>query len=344
MYNFMSDYLEGAHPSILKRLTEVNETQSVGYGEDDYCLEAKKILMEKMGREDVDIHFVVGGTQANQLCIDTFIRSFEAVISPSSGHINVHETGAIEFTGHKILTCEGIEGKLQASDIEHICAIHQDCHMVKPKLVFISNSTEWGTIYTKEELQSLSDTCHKLGLYLYMDGARLGSALCSEYNDLQLYDIAKLCDAFYIGGTKNGALLGEAIVIVNDELKKDFRYSIKEHGAMLAKGRLLGIQFVELFKEDLYFELAAHANEMAMILKQGLKEAGLRLKYESYTNQLFVYVNQDLLLKLQTKYQFNIQEIIDENTTLIRFVTSWNTPLSAIEEFISDLKEWTANV
>lgn len=339
MYNFKSDYLEGAHPSILERLVEVNATQSVGYGEDEYCEEAIELIRDIIDNRNADVHFVVGGTQANLIVISSMLRPHEAVIAVSSGHINVHETGAIEACGHKILTVRGKDGKVRPSDIEYVLSIHGDCHMVKPKMVFISNSTEIGTLYTKDEIKALSECCAENDLYLYLDGARLGSALCSEINDVELSDLARYCDVFYIGGTKNGALFGEAIVINNDDLKEDFRYMIKQKGAMLAKGRLLGIQFLELFKEDLYFELAAHANDMAMRMKEGLAKLGFEFYCESYTNQLFVIVSDDLLVEIEKKYQVTFQEKYDDEHSVIRLVTSWSTPEEVIDQFIDDMKE-----
>ena len=339
MYNFKSDYLEGAHPSILNKLMETNTEQTVGYGEDYYCEEAASVIKELINNENADIHFVVGGTQANLLVISSILRPHEAVIAVSSGHINVHETGAIESVGHKILTVKGKDGKLRPCDIEYVLSLHTDCHMVKPKMVFISNSTEIGTLYTLDEIQALSKFCDENNLYLYLDGARLGSALCSEINDVELRHLARYCDIFYIGGTKNGALFGEAIVINNDELKEDFRYLIKQKGAMLAKGRLLGIQFLELFKEDLYFELAAHANEMAMKMKAGLERLGFEFFTESYTNQLFVIIDNDLVKEIEKKYQVTYFEKYDETSSVIRFVTSWNTPESVVDEFLLDMKD-----
>ena len=302
MYSFASDYLEGAHPTILQKMMETNSLQTPGYGLDPYCEQAREEITSRLGNVDADIHFVVGGTQANLLVIDACLRSYEAVIGVHTSHINVHETGAIEHVGHKIIAVDGIDGKVRPCDVEEVLGSHLDEHMVLPKMVFISNATEIGTIYTKAELVALSEYCHAHGLYLYMDGARLGSALCAEENDLTLEDIASLVDVFYIGGTKNGALFGEAIVICNPELKGHFRFAIKQNGAMLAKGRLLGIQFYELFKEDLYFELAAHANKLSMELKKGLEQLGVEFAYDSPTNQQFIYLAKDVYEKVCEKY------------------------------------------
>lgn len=337
MYNFASDYLEGAHPTILNKLMETNSEQTPGYGLDPYCEAAKEEIASRLGDVNPDIHFVVGGTQANMLVIDAVLKSYEAVIGVESAHINVHETGAIEHVGHKVVTVKGENGKVYPKDIETILNTHLDEHMVLPKMVFISNATEIGTIYTKQELRTLSEYCHAFGLYLYMDGARLGSALCCEENDLTLEDIASYVDIFYIGGTKNGALFGEAIVICNPELKGYFRYAIKQNGAMLAKGRLLGIQFYELFKEDLYFELATHANQTAMQLKQGLQELHVEFAYDSPTNQQFIILSKSAYDKICDKYVVSKQCDLDNDKVMIRLVTSWCTPSTKIKEFITDL-------
>ncbi|MFL6559439.1 MAG: threonine aldolase family protein, partial [Bacillus sp. (in: firmicutes)] len=267
MYSFKNDYSEGAHPRILNALIESNLVQEDGYGEDQFSQKAVEMLKERMGRTEVDIHLLSGGTQTNLIAISAFLRPHEAAIAASTGHILGHETGAIEATGHKILSIEAENGKLTPSNIQPVLDGHPDEHMVKPKLVYISNSTEIGSIYSRNELEQLSDFCKKNHLILYMDGARLGSALCSEENDLQLSDLPGLVDSFYIGGTKNGALIGEALVICRDSLKEDFRYHMKQKGALLAKGRLLGIQFLELFRDNLFFDLATHANKMATILR-----------------------------------------------------------------------------
>lgn len=337
MYNFASDYLEGAHPTILTKMMETNTEQTPGYGLDPYCEAAKEEIKAHLGNADVDIHFVVGGTQTNMLVIDATLRSHEAVIGVETAHINVHETGAIEHVGHKVVTVKGENGKVYPKDIETILRTHLDEHMVMPKMVFISNATEIGTIYTKAELTALSEYCHAYDLYLYMDGARLGSALCSEENDLTLEDIASLVDVFYIGGTKNGALFGEAIVICNPELKGYFRYNIKQNGAMLAKGRLLGIQFYELFKEDLFFELATHANDVAMELKRGLEKLQVEFAYDSPTNQQFIIVPKSVYEAICEKYIVSKQCDFEEDSVMIRLVASWCTPLSAICEFLADL-------
>lgn len=285
----------------------------------------------------MDIHLIPGGTQTNLIAISAFLRPHEAVIAPLTGHVEVHETGAIEATGHKIITKEGIEGKLTPADVKEAVEYHADEHMVKPRLVYISNSTEVGSIYSKAELAALSNVCREHNLLLFMDGARLGSALTSDKNDLTLEEIANLVDAFYIGGTKNGALIGEALVIITESLKEDFRYHIKQKGALLAKGRLLGIQFRELFRDNLFFELAEHANRMAGKIQDALIELGCPLLLHSPSNQLFPIMPNEVIAELAKNYSFEVQRKVDEDRSLIRLVTSWATKESAVEEFIAEL-------
>jgi threonine aldolase len=338
MYSFRNDYSEGAHPRILNALVKTNLEQTEGYGTDYYTQKAVQILKNKIDCEKADIHLLVGGTQVNLTAISGFLRPHQAAIGADTSHINCHETGAIEATGHKVLTMKTNDGKLTPELIQKVLNAHGDEHMVQPKLVYISNSTEIGTLYTKSELIELHNYCKQNGLLLYLDGARLGSALVSEENDLTLADIAKLVDAFYIGGTKNGALFGEALVICNDKLKEDFRYYIKQKGGLLAKGRLLGIQFEELFKDDLYFELAKHANSMAILLKNALKDEGYEFMCDSSTNQQFPILPNNIMEKLSEKYAFNTERVIDEKNTAIRLVTSWATKEEAVLELVEDLK------
>lgn len=338
MYSFRNDYSEGAHPLILKAMNEENLNQKVGYGMDEVCEQAKSLIRTQCHASHADVHFLVGGTQANLTVISAALRPYEAVIACESGHINVHETGSIEACGHKVCTAYAKDGKLTPDMIRKIVAFHADEHMVKPKMAYISNATELGTIYYKEELIALHQVCAELGLYLFMDGARLGSALMAEGNDLSLADIAEYCDVFYIGGTKNGALFGEAVVICNDELKKEFRYNIKQRGGMLAKGFLLGIQFKTLFETDLFFTLAKQANQCAQRMVQVIKEAGFAFYADSPTNQLFPILPNTLADKISEKYAFQVQEKIDEDHTAVRFVTSWACPDEIIDEFIEDFK------
>ena len=256
MYSFRNDYSEGAHPNIIESLVRTNKEQTLGYGEDAYTSEAKELIKRHIGREDVAVHFLVGGTQTNLTAISAFLRPHEAAIAAISGHIAVHETGAIEATGHKVITSHTEDGKLTPVHIETVLKAHTDEHMVKPKLIYISDSTEVGTIYYKEELKAIYECAKAHNLLVMIDGARLGSALMAEDNDVTLKDLAQYSDAFYIGGTKNGALLGEALVIVNESLKEDFRYHIKQKGGLLAKGRLISLGYIELFKEQLFFDIA----------------------------------------------------------------------------------------
>ena len=339
MYSFKNDYSEGAHPRILHALGESNFEQEEGYGLDKYTLRAKELLKEKLGRQDIDVHLFSGGTPTNLTAISAFLKPHEAVLSASTGHILVHETGAIEAAGHKIISIETEDGKLTPSAIKEILDIHTDEHMVKPKLVYISNSTEIGTIYKKHELVKLKDFCTQNNLILYMDGARLGSALCSFENDIELNDLPELLDAFYIGGTKNGALLGEALIICNNNLKEDFRYLMKQRGALLAKGRIIGVQFLELFKDNLYFDLARHANKMAEILKNELSQLKVTFLIDSYSNQIFPILAHNYIKELQKKYSFYIWQKIDSECAAIRIITSWATKEEDILVFIEDMKK-----
>ena len=338
MYSFANDYSEGAHESILKALVDTNLKQSSGYGLDEYSEKARDILKNVLKNDKIDIHFIPGGTQANLISISSFLRQHEAAIAANSSHIATHETGAIEATGHKVITIRSDDGKLTVEKIEKVLKIHSDEHMVKPRLVYISNSTEIGTIYKKQELIELYSYCKENNLILYIDGARMGSAITCKENDLNLSDLVNLCDAFYIGATKNGALFGEALVICNDSLKKDFRYNIKQKGALLAKGRLLGLQFIELFKDDLYFKLASHANEMAALIQDALIENNYKLFINSPTNQVFPILENSTLEKLSEKYSFTIWEEIDENHTVVRICTSWATDKEKVLQLINDLK------
>lgn len=339
MYSFKDDYSEGAHPRILNALLESNLIQMKGYGEDDYTREAIELIKSRIKRQNIDIHLLSGGTQTNLTAISAFLRPHEAVIAANTGHILVHETGAIEATGHKILSCEAADGKLGCTHLKAVLDAHTDEHMVKPKLVYISNPTEIGSIYSKRELEQLSQYCKEKNLILYIDGARLGSALCSAENDIQLSDLGKLVDAFYIGGTKNGTLLGEALVICNNSLKADFRFYIKQKGGLLAKGRVLGIQFLELFKDDLFFDLAKHANAMADLLKNEISRAGYTFLTHSPSNQIFPILPNWLIAKLQNKYSFYVWEKVDADHSAIRLVTSWATREAAVSAFIEDIND-----
>lgn len=334
MYSFKNDYSEGAHPNILNALITSNFNQQTGYGEDNHTQNAIAYIKNHLSNNHVDIHLISGGTQTNLIAISSFLRSYEACIAVESGHIATHETGAIECSGHKVFTVKSKDGKITKTLIEQALDIHTDEHMVLPKLVYISNPTELGTVYSKDELETLSQFCKKRDLILYCDGARLGSALCIKDNDLTLKDICTYTDAFYIGGTKIGALLGEALVIKKEELKSNFRFSIKQRGGLLAKGRLLGIQFEELFKDNLYFKLASHSNKMAALLLEGLKEINCEFLIDSPTNQLFPILDNSLIEKLSKEFEFYIWQVIDDNKSAIRLVTSWATKEEYVHNFI----------
>lgn len=341
MIRFDCDYLEGAHPKILKRLVESNFEQTPGYSNDEYTKYASAAIKRVCKREDIDIHILVGGTQTNLTVISSILKPYQAVICVDKGHINVHETGAIESCGHKILTVESEDGKITAEQIQKVTKIHNDSdmaiHMVMPKLVFIALPTECGTNYTKKELEDIYNACKENDMYLYIDGARLGYGLVAQDTDLKIEDIPNLCDVFYIGGTKQGALFGEAVVIVNDVLKKDFRYHIKQKGAMLAKGRLLGIQFETLMNNDLYFTLSRHAVNLAMKIREALIAKGYKLLYDSYTNQQFVIIQNNKLKELNKEFTFFKVKDIDENNAAIRICTSWATTEENVDKLIAKL-------
>lgn len=340
MYSFKNDYSEGAHPEILKLLLETNLEQTEGYGLDPYSAQAIRIIKSLIQRENADIHLIPGGTQTNLIAISAFLRPHEAVISAATGHILVHETGAIEATGHKVLSVDTTDGKLRPADILGVVHAHTDEHMVKPRLVYISNSTEIGSVYRKNELEALYHCCRDNSLLLYMDGARLGSALCSEGNDVELADIGRLTDAFYIGGTKNGALFGEALVICNDSLKNEFRFLIKQKGALLAKGRIIGVQFLALFRNNLYFSLAKHANDMAFLLRQGIRDAGYAFLSESPSNQIFPILPNRLIQKLLQNFSFYTWKEIDSGHSAIRLVTSWAADRETILRFVEAVRNY----
>lgn len=338
-YNFFDDYSEGMHPQILEAFTRTNLNQEIGYGNDSFSKEAAQILKEKIGNPDADIHFVSTGTQANLIVLSSFLRPFESVIAPISAHINVHEAGGLESLGYKINLVPTSDGKLTVDGIKKIVEEHTDEHMVKPRIVSIAQPTEVGTIYTKKELQEISSFCKEHDLYLYVDGARLGSALTSTKADMNISELSQMVDAFYIGGTKNGALLGEALVINNPRFKENFRYHLKQRGALLAKGRALGVQFVELFKDALYFDLAKHANAMATKLAEGIRTQGYNFMTESPTNQIFPILPNAVIEKLQVNYGFYVWAKIDLENSAIRLVTSWATKESAVNEFLNDLNK-----
>lgn len=343
MIRFECDYLEGAHPNIIKALVDTNFEQTAGYGNDYHCDNAKALIREACSAPDADIYFLVGGTQTNTTVISAALKPYQGVLSADSGHINVHETGAIESTGHKVLALPSSDGKLTAAQVDEYCKEHWGSsnyyHTVQPGLVYISQSTENGTIYTKAELTALREVCDKHCLPLFIDGARLGYAVMSEGSDLTLADIAALSDVFYIGGTKVGALFGEAVVITNEALKKDFRYYIKQRGALLAKGRLLGIQFETLFTDNLYLNISKDAIDLAMKVKAALAECGIPVFFESPSNQQFPVFTDAQLQKLQKKYTFDFWAPAGEGKSAVRICTSWATRPENVEELICDLKK-----
>lgn len=341
MYVFRNDYSEGAHPRVLELLNKYNLQANIGYGEDVHSDRAKGLIRKLIQKDNADIHFIPMGTQTNLIAISSFLRPHQAVISVDTGHIVLHETGAIEATGHKVVTVPHRDGKLTSEDIINVINFHTDEHMVQPKMVYISNSTELGTIYSKAELTSISKTCKEYNLLLFLDGARIGSALTCKSNDLDIKDIANLVDIFYIGGTKNGALFGEALIILKEELKEDMRFLIKQRGAMMAKGYLMGIQFEALFEDNLYFELAQHANEMAERLAEIIEKYGYEFYAKPYTNQVFPIFSDNLLEKMSEKFVYEFIEKVDNDNSAVRFVTSWATPkesVEALEEFLKSNK------
>ncbi len=333
MYRFTNDYSEGAHPSILEAMTATNLEGNFGYGCDPHCEHAAALIRQKIGRPDADVHFFVGGTQTNATCICAFLRPHEAAIAAHSGHICVHETGAVEATGHKCIAMPAAPGgKLTPELVRQAVAAHPDEHMVKPRLVYVSNTTEVGGVYTTAELEALRAVCDELGLLLYLDGARLASALACGGASFE--DLGRLCDAFYIGGTKNGAIFGEAVCIMNPALKPDFRYILKQHGGMLAKGWLLGVQFEQLMRSGLYEELGEHSTRMAQQLAEGLKGLGVEFLFESPSNQSFPILPDEVLAKLEGAFHWEVNATLEGGRSCIRLVCSWATQQAAVTAFL----------
>ncbi len=342
IYQFLNDYSEGAHPAILELLAQTNLEQEIGYGEDRFCLEAASLIKARLESPQSAIHFASGGTQANQIAMASLMKPYESVIAAQTAHIFVHEAGAIEATGHKINAVETTDGKLDPEKIQRVVDEHTDEHMVKPRVVFISHSTEVGTVYRRGELEAIAETCRANGLYLYLDGARLGSGLTSPHSDLTLPDLARLTDIFYIGGTKNGAMFGEAIVINNPLFQNDFRYHLKQRGALFAKGRFLGIQFLALFKNDIYFDLARHANRLAAKLANGLADQGFGFLTPPASNQIFPTLPDALIAELQKQYGFYTWARVDAEYSAARLVTSWATQEAKVDEFLETVKHFRA--
>lgn len=338
MLSFECDYSEGAHEKVLARLLETNMEQLSGYGSDKYCEQAKEKIRMACGCPDAQIFFLMGGTQTNEVVIDAMLQSYEGVVAAKTGHVSVHEAGAIEHSGHKVLTLPEYQGKMDAEDLESLLSEfwsdenHE--HMVFPGMVYISHPTEYGTLYSEEELKKLSGVCRRYKIPLYMDGARLGYGLMSSETDVTLPKIAEYCDVFYIGGTKVGALCGEAVVFTKRNMPVHFLTIVKQHGALLAKGRVLGIQFDTLFTDDLYFKISRHAVEMAEYMKSGLLKKGVRFYLESPTNQQFIILENSELEELGKRAAFSFWEKLDEEHTVIRLATSWATKKESIDRLL----------
>ena len=335
MISFENDYIQGAHPEVLKRLTETNLEPLSGYGTDPYCESAREKIRRECGCPEAEIHFLVGGTQTNAVVIDAMLKGYEGVVAADTGHVAVHEAGAVEYTGHKVLTIPHHSGKIDPGELkEYLEGFYQDAnheHMVFPGMVYLSHPTELGTLYSRKELEEISQICREYEIPLFLDGARLGYGLMSSDTDVTLQDVAQLCDVFYIGGTKVGALCGEAVVFP-EKAPRHFLTSVKQHGALLAKGRLLGIQFDTLFTDNLYFDISRHAIERAEELKRVLQEKGCTFAWESPTNQQFVILEDSTVRRLKEHVVFSFWEKADETHTVVRFVTSWATRKEEIEE------------
>ena len=342
MLSFENDYSEGAHEIILKRLIDTNMEQLSGYGTDHYCETANEKIKAACGCEDAEVFLLTGGTQTNQIIIDTVLAPYEGVIAAKTGHVSTHEAGAIEFTGHKVLELPQKDGKIQAAELKNLLETfygdgnHE--HMVFPGMVYISHPTEYGTLYTKKELENLSEICHEYKIPLYMDGARLIYGIAAEETDVTLKDIGKLCDIFYIGGTKAGLLCGEAVVFTEKTMPAHFLTRVKQHGALLAKGRLLGVQFDALFTDDLYLKIGKNAIETAAVLKNGLKKAGYEFYIDSPTNQIFIVIDNGQLKELQRHVTVSFWEKKDDLHTVIRFATSWATRMENVYKVLEVLQ------
>ena len=339
MLSFENDYSEGAHPAVLQRLAATNLIQQPGYGNDCWCHDAKEKIRAACAAPDADIYFLAGGTQTNAVVIGTMLAPYEGVVAAQSGHINVHEAGAIEYTGHKVLTIPQHEGKLHADELEGLLkafwADGSHEHMVFPGMVYLSHPTEYGTLYSREELTAISKVCRSYEIPLFVDGARLGYGLMAPGADVDLPFLSQMCDVFYIGGTKVGALCGEAVVFPRNNAPAHFLTMVKQRGAMLAKGRLTGVQFDALFTDGLYFAISAHAIEMAMKLKAGFKAKGYPFLLDSPTNQQFIILENAQMERLARQVVFSVWEPVDESHTAVRFATSWATREEAIDTLLS---------
>ena len=339
MLHFDTDYMEGAHPELMRRLVETNLEQTAGYGNDAHSARAKELIKAACGKPDARVYLLVGGTQTNATVIDGLLRQHEGVLAAETGHINVHEAGAIEAGGHKVLTLPQRDGKVNAEEVRrYVSEFYKDEtyeHMVAPGMLYISHPTEYGTLYTLKELTALSQVCREAGIPLYLDGARLAYALAAKDTDVTLEDIARLCDVFYIGGTKCGALFGEAVVVTNDRLLPHFFPLIKQHGALLAKGRLQGVQFETLFEDGLYFRLGHHAVDLALRLKEAFRAKGYEVFIDSPTNQQFFRLPNDVIDRLMQHATFELWGPRGEKESVVRFVTGWATREEAVEELIA---------
>lgn len=340
MYSFLNDYNEIAHEKILNALIEHNMVQTGGYGNDEYCQKAKELIRKNFSlADDVDIRFFIGGTSCNLTCISYVLRPYEACLTVDTGHINVHEGAAIEATGHKVITCKNIHGKLDIDAAQKIVDEHKsDDHMILPKLVYISHATEMGTVYSLQELKNIKAFCEKNDMYLFVDGARLAQALTSKYSDIKPEDLGKYTDLFYIGGTKTGAPLGEALVICNTSIKGEIVRHMKQKGSILAKGKLQGISYIELFKDDLFFELGRHANNMAEKIATELEKLGIKFTERVESNQIFMELPENEIKEIEKEYAFDVQKKIDDDTYMTRFVTSWATCEKEVDKFIEFMK------
>ena len=346
MLYFENDYCEGAHPAILQKLVETNFEKVSGYGTDPYCASAKEKIRAACACPEADVFFISGGTQANAVVIGSMLHRWEGVLAATTGHVAAHEAGAIESTGHKVITLPTTNGKITAQQVQDYVEWHRNDesteHIVQPGMVYISHPTEGGTLYTKAELTALYDTCRRYGLPLFIDGARLGYGLMAEESDVTLPEIARLCDVFYIGGTKVGALFGEAVVIMNENLKKDFRFIMKQRGGRMAKGRLLGVQFDTLFTDDLYFKISRHAIEMAHQIRDIFVSAGYPLLFDSPTNQQYPIMSDDELAILGKSFGYEYWERVDETHSGVRFCASWATKqehVDALRAAVNALKK-----
>ena len=341
MIYFLSDYSQGAHPEVMEALMRTNLEHSDGYGTDEHCENAARMIKKLIGREDCQVHMMVGGTPCNITTIAAALRPYESVIALRTGHIYSHETGAIEATGHRVIAMDGVNGKLSPKLIDKAWEEYQDEHTLLPKMVYISQPTECGSLYSKAELTAIHDKCAEKGMYLYVDGARLGTALTCDRNDLSLPELAQLCDVFYIGGTKNGALFGEALVICDPEIGDHFRFMIKRQGGLLARGRLIGVQLEALFEggeDSLFFKTAAHANKMAKRIREELGALGIRFYSDSPTNQVFPILPKNAVEKLEKEFAFHRWTPEKDGMITIRLVTAWGTEEKDVESLISAVK------